>query len=97
MVGRGEPVKYPSTFSRDRTYDNIILQINEVISKLHSSKLSDLEGRILNSIELHSMISSDTPFHINFVLCVIALECLVLDKSDRDYIGLKLTKKLRFC
>ena len=85
-----------TNFKRNPKFDGVISDINLTLKKLQEDKISDVEGRIINAIDLHGLSDSNTPFHIRFVLCIMALESLVLHESDKDYLGWKLAEKICF-
>lgn len=91
----GEPQKafHRIIVFRYASYDEEISKINAVIN---SENRNELQERILNAIDVFGMIESSTPLHIRFMLCIIALEGMLLSKDDRDYLGWKLAEKISF-
>lgn len=56
--------------------DKVILDINKIVEK--GEHTNDLEQRILNVIDIFSLIDHNTPLHVGFILCMISLEGLLL-------------------
>ena len=73
--------------------DKRISEINDIINK---TSPTDLEQRITNAIEVYGLIDDNTSLHVSFLLCVIALEGLLLSGNDRDYLGWKLSEKITY-
>ena len=73
--------------------DKIIGQITNIILKTNQS---DLEKRILNTIEIYGLIEHNTSSHVSFILCLIGLESLFLSSDDKDILGSKLAEKISF-
>ncbi len=73
--------------------DGMISDVNLI---MHKTNRSELEKRILNTVDVIGMIDESTPLHIRFMLCIVALEGLLLAKGDRDYLGWKLAEKISF-
>lgn len=95
--GLNRPLMYSNvTFTRMKSFDNIINDVNIIIEKEKEGIATNLESRILNAIDMCEMIDNNTPLHIKFILCVVALEGLLLDKGDKDYLGWKFAEKLSF-
>jgi hypothetical protein len=81
----------PPLFYRDEHYDRVISDFNHIIT---TAQISDLEKRLISVVDIYGMIDRSTPLHIRFLLCVIALEALLLGKEDRDHIRKNLTEKI---
>lgn len=71
-------------------------QVNAITEMMLKDKKTDLEKRILNVIDVYGLIDDSTPLHLSFILCVIALEGLLLHDGEKDYLGWKLAEKLSF-
>lgn len=80
-------------FYRVDLLDKMISDINSIVEKANQS---ELERRILNAIDIFGMIDQSTPLHVRFMLCIIALEGLLLSRGDKDYLGWKLAEKISF-
>lgn len=73
--------------------NNYIKKINLIFNKRNPT---ELEQRILNAIDIYGQIEPDTPLNVQFLLCIIGLESLLLGKDDRDYLGVKIAEKISF-
>lgn len=69
---------------------------NSITEMMLKDNPTELEDRILNIIDVYGMIDDSTPLHLSFILCVIALEGLLLHDGEKDYLGWKLAEKLSF-
>ena len=80
-------------FWRHPLHDQSIAPINQIFVKPNPN---DLEKRILSAIDVYGLIEPSTPKHVRFLFCVVALESLLLGKSDRDYLRWKIAEKISF-
>lgn len=80
-------------FNRAPEIDKTIHDINTIINK---EGKNELENRIINVIDLFILIEKDTPLYVRFMICIISLETLLISKSDKDYLGWKLSEKISF-
>lgn len=90
--GKG-PMWRENELYRVEFMDDRVAEINTIINNTSPSKL---EKKILNVIDIHGLIDDETPLHVSFLLCIICLESLLLDKSDEDHLGSRLAEKLAF-
>jgi len=82
----------PYELNRNEEYDNLVSSLSEIVT---GKETTDLKVRIIGVIDLYGMIQEDTPLHIRFTLCVIALESVLLSGDDKDSsIRKKLAEKL---
>ena len=66
-----------------------------LINGLVRNRESDeIVRKCISAIDLHGMIEPDTPNELSFLLSVIAIECLLLGRDDRDMLGWKLREKI---
>jgi len=66
-----------------------------LISRLVRNRESDeITRKCISAIDLYGMIEPDTPNEVSFLLSVIAIECLLLGRDDRDLLGWKLREKI---
>ena len=77
-------------------WDILDYQTNAISEMMLNPKPTDLEKRILNVIDVYGMIDDSTPLHMSFILCIIALEGLLLHDGEKDYLGWKLAEKISF-
>ena len=65
-------------------YD-LVDKINKIINK---ENLTDSENRIVNVINLFTLIDKYTPLYVRFLICIISLESLLLLSGDEIiYVG----------
>lgn len=72
---------------------NYIEKINIIMNK---SKYTDLEKRILSSIDTYGTIEEYMPKYVKFLLIMISLETLLLSEDDKHNVAEKLTEKIIF-
>jgi transcriptional regulator CtsR len=79
--------------SRIDLFDQMVREITKMGINKHTS---ELEKRVLNAIDIFGLSDDATALEIRFLLCVIALEGLLLSEGDKDYLGWKLSEKVAF-
>ena len=77
---------------REPFYD-YITKINTIMNK---STRTDLENRILSTIDTYGIIEEYMPKYVKFLLVMISLETLLLSKSDKHNVTEKLAEKIVF-
>ena len=74
--------------------------LDQMVSDITSMRInkhpSDLEKRLLNAVDIFGLVDDATPLHIRFLLCIIALEGMLLAEGEKDYLGWKLSEKVAF-
>ena len=79
-------------FFRIPEFDKYISMINGIINK---DKNTDLELAIINTIDIFAAINDNIHFSLNFMLCIIAIESLILGGKNENIIY-KLTERDNF-
>jgi len=78
----------PDLFPKEEKYVSLI-------SRLVRNRESDeIARKCISAIDICGMIEPDTPNELSFLLSVIAIECLLLGRDDRDSLGWKLREKI---
>jgi hypothetical protein len=80
-------------FSRIDVFDQMVTDITNMRINKHTS---EIEKGVLNAIDIFGLSDSATALEIRFLVCVTALEGLLLSKDDKDYLGWKLSEKVAF-
>lgn len=91
MLNEAEQIKW--NISKFPYFDEHVKKINKIFNK---KKISEIEERILDTIEVYGLIESNSSIHVKFTLCITALETLLMGDNEKDYLGLKLAQKISF-
>ena len=91
MLNEAEQIKW--NISKFSYFDEHVKKINKIFNK---KKISEIEERILDAIEVYGLIESNSSIHVKFTLCITALETLLMGDNEKDYLGLKLAQKISF-
>ena len=81
-----------SGFERMKSNDKSVSELGNLVVK---SDRSEIENRIVNAVDFLSLIGEVNPLRMKFLMCIIALEGLILSGEDKEY-GLrkKLSEKI---
>lgn len=76
--------------SRIDLFDQKVRDITKIGINKHTS---ELEKRVLNAIDIFGLSDDATALEIRFLLCVIALEGLLLSEGDKDFISARSSRR----
>lgn len=83
----------------ENTYylDNQIIDNLSYITDIYQkSKKSDIDKRIIKSLEVYSQVQKSTEPIVKILIYMTMLENLLIDEKDKDYLGWKLADRISF-
>lgn len=83
LIGGGSSGGLDIPFFYHPSFDDMISTLSTMCS---NRSPADLESRILDAVDVYGLIEDSRPLHVKFMLCVIALEGMLLSKNDKDYL-----------